>query len=127
MRGNMSLVFWRDCILASHQRVTYAKVYALLYIRCRFFFFLINFLGFLEFMVSSYPLACRLRNNVLFKVIPMINPDGVFLGNYRSTLVGFDLNRCFHVATPWAHPTIRAVIDLFVSIDKSKVPSPLFS
>lgn len=51
----------------------------------------------------------------------MANPDGVFLGNYRSTLVGFDLNRSYHVATPWAHPTIRAIIDLFVSIDKSKV------
>lgn len=77
-------------------------------------------------MVSSYADACRLRKNILFKVIPMVNPDGVFLGNYRSTLIGSDLNRSFHVATPWAHPTIRAVIDLFVSIDKSKVPLYLY-
>lgn len=77
-------------------------------------------------MVSSYADASRLRKNILFKVIPMVNPDGVFLGNCRSTLIGSDLNRSFHVATPWAHPTIRTVIDLFVSIDKSKVPLCLY-
>lgn len=79
------------------------------------------FLGLLEFLVSSFPVALLLRKHVIFKIVPMINPDGVFLGNYRSTLVGFDLNRSWHVASPWGHPAIRALIDLFVSIDKSKV------
>lgn len=31
-------------------------------------------------------------------IIPMVNMDGVYLGNYRSNFAGFDLNRC------WLHP-----------------------
>jgi cytosolic carboxypeptidase protein 2/3 len=34
-----------------------------------------------------------LRKNYEIKVIPMINPDGVCAGNYRTNLSGFDLNR----------------------------------
>lgn len=31
----------------------------------------------------------------MFKIIPMVNPDGVVLGNYRTSLSGKDLNREF--------------------------------
>ena len=34
-----------------------------------------------------------LRDNFVFKVIPMLNPDGVINGNYRCSLAGCDLNR----------------------------------
>jgi len=34
-----------------------------------------------------------LRRNYEIKVIPMMNPDGVVAGNYRTNLFGFDLNR----------------------------------
>lgn len=51
----------------------------------------------------------------------MLNPDGVFLGNYRSTLMGFDLNRSWHIASPWAHPALRATIDMLLALDKNKV------
>ena len=34
-----------------------------------------------------------LRNHFVFKVVPMLNPDGVVNGNYRSSLAGEDLNR----------------------------------
>ena len=34
-----------------------------------------------------------LRQNFVFKVIPMLNPDGVINGNYRCSLAGCDLNR----------------------------------
>lgn len=33
-----------------------------------------------------------LEDNVI-KIIPMINPDGVILGNARSSVAGVDLNR----------------------------------
>jgi murein tripeptide amidase MpaA len=28
-----------------------------------------------------------------FVIIPMVNPDGVIYGNFRTNLAGFDLNR----------------------------------
>lgn len=31
----------------------------------------------------------------MFKIIPMLNPDGVIIGNTRTTLVGTDMNRQF--------------------------------
>lgn len=75
----------------------------------------------MELLVSSNPIACILREHVVFKIIPMLNPDGVFLGNYKSTLMGFDLNRSYHIASPWAHPGLRATIDMLTALDKSKV------
>lgn len=38
-----------------------------------------------------------LRKNYVFKIIPMVNPDGVIFGNYRSNLMGWDLNRKWDV------------------------------
>ena len=49
--------------------------------------------GFLEFLVSAE--AEGLRKKIVFKVIPMMNPDGVVFGNYRTSLSGKDLNRKF--------------------------------
>lgn len=49
---------------------------------------IINFLTDLE-----CPEAILLRRNFVFKLIPMINPDGVALGNYRCSIIGRDLNR----------------------------------
>jgi murein tripeptide amidase MpaA len=34
-----------------------------------------------------------LRKACIFKIVPMVNPDGVIHGNYRSNLSGVDLNR----------------------------------
>ncbi|KAF5289614.1 hypothetical protein FQR65_LT11805 [Abscondita terminalis] len=76
--------------------------------------------GLMELLVSPHSAAVTLREHVIFKIIPMLNPDGVFLGNYRSTLMGSDLNRSYHLASPWAHPTLKATIDMIVALDKSR-------
>jgi murein tripeptide amidase MpaA len=39
--------------------------------------------------------AREIRKQAVFKIIPMINPDGVVFGNYRTSLSGKDLNRQF--------------------------------
>jgi hypothetical protein len=44
--------------------------------------------GAIDFLVSDAPLAQRLRRCFVFKVVPMLNPDGVVAGNYRSSLAG---------------------------------------
>ena len=49
--------------------------------------------GTLDFLVSEDEGAKYLRNNFVFKIVPMLNPDGVIVGNYRCSLSGQDLNR----------------------------------
>nr|CAD7456842.1 unnamed protein product [Timema tahoe] len=76
--------------------------------------------GLIDFLVSSHPIAQVLRDHVVFKIIPMMNPDGVYLGNYRSTLMGFDLNRTWHQISRWAHPTLHAVHTMLTELDQIK-------
>jgi murein tripeptide amidase MpaA len=47
----------------------------------------------IEFLISNDPIAINLRDNYVFKIIPMLNPDGVIYGNYRCSMIGNDLNR----------------------------------
>ena len=49
--------------------------------------------GLIENLLSNDVLIDKLRKNFIFKIIPMLNPDGVILGNYRCNLNGYDLNR----------------------------------
>src|ERR1035437_2618649 len=39
--------------------------------------------GILEFITSNEREARYLRDTFVFKVVPMLNPDGVIVGNYR--------------------------------------------
>ena len=50
--------------------------------------------------------AKLLREKFIFKIIPMLNPDGVINGNYRSSLAGCDLNRRWKVPNKNLHPTV---------------------
>ena len=47
----------------------------------------------MNFILSDDIEAEELRKRVIFKIIPMMNPDGVIIGNYRTSLSGNDLNR----------------------------------
>ncbi|XP_041650862.1 cytosolic carboxypeptidase 2 [Cheilinus undulatus] len=49
--------------------------------------------GFLDFLLGDSEDAQLLRDTFVFKVVPMLNPDGVVVGNYRCSLAGRDLNR----------------------------------
>ncbi|KAI4878153.1 hypothetical protein NFI96_028406, partial [Prochilodus magdalenae] len=62
--------------------------------------------GTLEFLMSSSPLAQSLRESYIFKIVPMLNPDGVINGNHRCSLSGEDLNRQWLNPSPELHPTI---------------------
>lgn len=49
--------------------------------------------SFVETLLAKTPLAKRFREKYKILVIPNINPDGVFAGNWRHNANGFDLNR----------------------------------
>ena len=57
--------------------------------------------GVIDFLMSNQPEAQVLRDRYVFKIVPMLNPDGVIVGNYRCSLGGYDLNR------QWQNPSMR--------------------
>ena len=94
--------------------------------------------GLIEFLVSAHPIAKVLRQHVVFKIIPMLNPDGVYLGNYRfvlrkfldkleikfhcrCSLMGSDLNRVWQEPSPWAHPELFAAKAQVLNCNKDPV------
>ncbi|DAA31131.1 TPA: hypothetical protein BOS_3802 [Bos taurus] len=72
--------------------------------------------GIIDFLISQHPIARVLREHLVFKIAPMLNPDGVYLGNYRCSLMGFDLNRHWLDPSPWAHPTLHGVKQLIIQM-----------
>lgn len=51
--------------------------------------------GLIKFLLSKDKVADALRKRVIFKVLPMINADGVIVGNTRCSFIGRDVNRMF--------------------------------
>ncbi len=49
--------------------------------------------AFMDFILSEDEEARALRANAVINVVPMVNPDGVYLGNYRNNEAGVNLNR----------------------------------
>ncbi|XP_051819809.1 cytosolic carboxypeptidase 2 isoform X8 [Antechinus flavipes] len=62
--------------------------------------------GFLDFILGDSPDAHLLRDLFIFKVVPMLNPDGVIVGNYRCSLAGRDLNRHYKTILKDSFPCI---------------------
>lgn len=62
--------------------------------------------GMLDYLTGPSLDARILRDNFVFKIIPMLNPDGVIVGNYRCSLTGQDLNRLWDDPSRKTHPTI---------------------
>nr|XP_020469450.1 cytosolic carboxypeptidase 2 [Monopterus albus] len=62
--------------------------------------------GFLDFLLGDSEDAQLLRDTFVFKVVPMLNPDGVVVGNYRCSLAGRDLNRNYNTLLKDSFPCV---------------------
>ena len=45
-------------------------------------------------------------STTIIKLVPVVNPDGVVIGNSRSSLAGVDLNRRWSNPSATIHPEI---------------------
>ena len=76
--------------------------------------------GIINFLTGKSEDAKRLRNAFVFKIVPMLNPDGVVNGNYRTSLAGVDLNRRWHDPNPIYHPTIHRTKSMVRRFQKTR-------
>lgn len=73
--------------------------------------------GVLFFLTDPHNMEAKmLRENFVFKIVPMLNPDGVINGNYRCSLAGCDLNRRWKTPSKKLHPTIYSVKKLIKTL-----------
>jgi len=71
--------------------------------------------GIINYLIGNSEDAAKLRDYFVFKIVPMLNPDGVINGNYRCSLSGYDLNRIWHCdnkdSSPEIYYTKRAILE----------------
>ena len=66
--------------------------------------------GILQFLLDELdPRANALRHAFVFKIVPMLNPDGVRRGQFRCDSRGVNLNRQYLLPQQDLHPTIFAL------------------
>jgi murein tripeptide amidase MpaA len=62
----------------------------------------------------------KLRSQLVFKIIPMLNPDGVIIGNYRCSLTGKDMNRNFRHPRKQTFPPIYHIKELIQNLQRDQ-------
>eukprot|EP00730_Choanoeca_flexa_P006910 TRINITY_DN12248_c0_g1_i1.p1 TRINITY_DN12248_c0_g1~~TRINITY_DN12248_c0_g1_i1.p1 ORF type:complete len:1041 (+),score=140.24 TRINITY_DN12248_c0_g1_i1:85-3207(+) len=76
--------------------------------------------GFIDFITSNDPDAQTLRDHFVFKIVPMLNPDGVIIGNYRCSLAGVDLNRAYKHTLRDLYPTVFAMKSMMQRLQQDR-------
>ncbi|XP_011501923.1 PREDICTED: cytosolic carboxypeptidase 2-like [Ceratosolen solmsi marchali] len=62
--------------------------------------------GIIDFLTGESNQAKELRERFIFKLVPMLNPDGVIVGNNRCSLSGVDLNRQYRTVIRESYPAV---------------------
>ncbi|KAM3722028.1 Cytosolic carboxypeptidase [Dirofilaria immitis] len=79
--------------------------------------------GIMDFLMSDTEEAMELRDRFVFKLIPMLNVDGVVNGSHRCSLAGVDLNRTWDKPSRLLHPAIyhsKAIIQYIIDVLEKK-------
>lgn len=64
--------------------------------------------GAVRTLLGTSPESMRLRDRIVWKIVPLCDPDGVARGGVRFNVNGFDLNRNWDVVDPVKMPEITA-------------------
>lgn len=76
--------------------------------------------GILDFLLQlDDPRATALRDRFVFKLVPLVNPDGVARGYQRTDTWGQNLNRCYMAPTPTREPTVYAIREALLDWHKT--------
>ena len=75
--------------------------------------------GFIKYLTSDCPMVRTIRKLFRFRIIPMLNVDGVIIGNFRTNLSGDDLNRSFQKTNKVFHPVVWALKNM-IEEDQAK-------
>ncbi|KAK7793652.1 hypothetical protein R5R35_006136 [Gryllus longicercus] len=62
--------------------------------------------GTIQYLLSNAPAAIMVRNKFVFKIVPMLNMEGVINGCHRCGLSDEDLNRRWSRPNQYLHPVI---------------------
>ena len=73
--------------------------------------------GVIKYLCSDDSVVKKVRREFVFKIVPMINPDGVIAGNFRTGMLGIDLNRVYDQDSK-CFPEILSIKRLIKSLDK---------
>ena len=76
--------------------------------------------GILMVLLGNDSRGLALRQNFVFKIVPVLNPDGVYRGNFRTDQNGVNLNRCYLQPSVFEHPSIYAVRRYLTAIGNVK-------
>lgn len=81
----------------------------------------IGMMQFVDTLTGDGELARRYRRHFQTVVIPLVNPDGIEHGHWRSNLGGVDTNRDWK---PFTQPETRAVRDALLKLGKAPGAKP---
>lgn len=76
--------------------------------------------GIIDYLLGPSLGAKMLRDTFVFKVVPMLNPDGVINGNTRCNVAGVDLNRVWQTPDKKLHPSVFHLKQLLMEIQKER-------
>ncbi|MBX3729186.1 MAG: hypothetical protein KF858_08370 [Candidatus Sumerlaeia bacterium] len=84
--------------------------------------------GLMRFLVSGDPYARTLLRGVIFNIVPMVNPDGVWVGNYRTNAKGVNLEDEYYApyqSTVAESAAMRRKIEEFMGTEEQVGSNPI--